>query len=956
MVSVCYAGQIVAMSAPAPATLRLLTHETDYRAYLQRHGPPDREFFASLSEALAQEARIDPAPMARWAEALLGLARASGVAAYEALAWRAWGNIAFLCGDYTLAVEHYRRALERLGDDDLERGRTLSSLLHPLAMLGDNEGSMAAAAEARACFERCGAQHRLARLDINLASVWFREDRFVDALAALDRAQAGLEESREGSEDHEAWAAIRVTRAVVLINLARFEEAEAAYQAARDYSLAHELPGLAAQADYNIGYLYFLRGQYVKAIRALDRARETAARYSDKLHRALCDLDQADVCIELNLHEDALQLAHSALGQFQALAMPYEQGKALTNMAVAEQFLGRDSAALELLGRAEEAFGAAGNEFWVYMATLYRGVVLLKLGRCFEAMQLSERARQFFEQRQARTKAIYAGIMAARARAAALDLAGARAAAERAAAALAGLQAPWLQGQVQMLLGQLAERAGDRAGALAAYEEAMAQAEATRGNINFDELRISFLRDKSQLYEHYLELLLETEPPPAPEAVWRHMERAKSRSLALVMAGGFGAIQPRLGEGSRVVHEISRLREELNWYYRQLEPGQPGTGVGGGVESVLGAIQQREHQLLRAIRQLPNDDYRILEQESGATLERLRPHLAGATLVEYFHCAQGYVAAVADQREVRIVRLPGERSAIEGALRLLRFQVGKRAMESGHFRRHAQAFQHAAESHLGLLWRELVAPLAGLLREEHVVIVPHGLLHALPFAALHGGAGAQARPLIEEHGISLAPSAAVFTLCSQRPASPHRGALLVAAEPAAAGNEIRAVGRCWPEAVVLQGSASTLAAVRHAAESVRLLHVAAHGVFRADNPYFSALELADGRLNVIDIYNLRLSADLVVLSGCGTALGDVAGGDELIGLTRAFLYAGARAVIASLWDVDDRTTAEFMQCFYEHWTPPRTAAQALRLATLEFRRRYTHPFFWAPFQLVSSFR
>ncbi|HXR96775.1 MAG TPA: CHAT domain-containing protein [Terriglobales bacterium] len=943
--------------------LRVLTEPAEYRAYVAAHGPPGREYFAQLAELLAQESRVEPARMAPLAETLLQHARSTGVGEYEALALRAWGNVAFACGDYGLAVEHYRGALERFDKEmDLERGRTLSSLLHPLAMLGENEASMAAAAEARACFLRCGASHRIARLDINLASVYFREDRFADALTALDQAQAGMiSGGAESDSDHEAWAAIRVTRAVVLINLARFAEAESAYQEARDYSLAHDMPVLAAQAEYNIGYLYFLRGQYVKAIRALDRARETAAASGDKLHLALCDLDQADVCIELNLYEDALQLAHSSLKQFQALGMPYEQGKSLTNMAVAEQFLGHDSAALELLGQAEVAFANANNEFWVHMANLYRGVVLLKLGRCFEAMQLSERARVFFELRQTRTKAIYAGIMSARARAAAMDVAGARLAAERAEAALGQLQAPWLHVQVQMLLGQLAERSGDRATALAAYERAMSEAEATRGNINFDELRISFMRDKSQLYERYLELLLGGETAPPPEAVWLHMERAKSRSLASVMAGGFGAIQPRMGEGSRVVHEISRLREELNWYYRQLDPGQPGGNrpTEGGVDDVLKAIQHREHQLLRAIRQLPDDEYRILEQESGITLERMRHHLGDASWIEYFHCASGFVAVVGDRHDLRVVRLPGERSAVEGALRLLRYQVGKRAMESEYFRQNAGAFLRAADSHLDLLQRELIAPLLPYIKNRHILIIPHGVLHALPFTALHtaGEGGEAGSSLLDHHSLSLAPSAAVFALASQRPPSPERQRLLVAAEPAFAVSEIAAVSRCWPEATVLSGTASTLAAVKLAAASSRLIHIAAHGVFRADNPYFSALELADGRLNVIDIYNLRLHADVVVLSGCGTALGDLAGGDEIIGLSRAFLYAGARAVIASLWDVDDRTTAEFMTCFYRHWTAGNnTLAEALRHAQLEFRERYAHPFFWAPFQLIGAFR
>ncbi|MGH9394958.1 MAG: hypothetical protein ACRD1E_12365, partial [Terriglobales bacterium] len=231
------------MAAPASAPLtRLLTHEEEYRAYVAANGPAGRDLFTALADALAQEARSDPAAAARMAESLLARAQESGDATSEALAWRAWGNIAFLSGDHNLAVEHYRRALEGFAPgDDLERGRTLSSLLHPFAMLGERAQSLAAAEEARACFERCGAGHRIARLEINLASVWFREDRFPEVIAALDRAAAGLQNAPEGASDHEAWAAIRVTRAAALIYLARFEEAELEYLQARAYALEHEL-------------------------------------------------------------------------------------------------------------------------------------------------------------------------------------------------------------------------------------------------------------------------------------------------------------------------------------------------------------------------------------------------------------------------------------------------------------------------------------------------------------------------------------------------------------------------------------------------------------------------------------------------------------------------------------------------------------------------------------------
>jgi tetratricopeptide (TPR) repeat protein len=944
------------MSASSPATdpeLALLHDGEAFRRHVARHGPPDSPYFLRQAEALVQAARQDPLPVALLAETLVEQARSSGRGEDLAVALRARGNVAFLCADYARAVEDYRAALAGFSGNEVERGRTLSSLLHPLAMLGDHQGSLAAAEEARGCFERAGDRRRLARLEINLASVWFREDKFSETLAAVERAEAGLRACDPGQEDTEAWAAIRVTRAVVLINLTRFEEAERAYEEARDYAREHGLQGLAAQAEYNIGYLYFLRGQHVQAIRALDQARETARAGGDKLHLALCDLDQADVCIELHLYADALRLAHSALLQFQTQTMPYEQGKALSNMAVAELYLGHDHAALELLQRAEEAFAAAQNEFWVHMACLYRGVVLLQSGRCFEALPLSRRAGAFFEQRRAHTKAIYAGILEARALAAAGDGAGAEAALERVLTALAPLQAPWLHGQAQMLRGELAEARGERQAALAAYHQAMAQVEAIRGQINFDELRISFLRDRGRIYERAVALLASGEPGEA-EAVWREIERAKSRALAQVMTGGFTALQPAAGAGSRVVHGMQRLREELSWYYRQLNAEQsaavasPGAG---GVETVLAAIQAREQELLRAIRELPEGESPLWAVEDDIRFrQHLQPALQGTNMVEYFPCGSSFVAVVAGPDGIRMRRLEGERSAIEGALRLLRFQVGGQAMGRDHFRRHGAALQLATESHLRLLYQLLIAPVAAWLDQPQVVFVPHGMLHALPFVALRDGSGW----LVEQHRISLAPSGRMLGQMARQPASRLEGAVLIAADSRAVGEEIAAVMRACPGMRPLRDGEAGLEQVRAAAAGSRHVHVAASGEVRDLAPELAALPLAGGRLNVIDIAHLRLRADLVVLSGIGSTLGNLSHADETLGMARAFLLAGARAVLFTLWPLPDSVAAEFCSCFYRAWNGgQQTPAAAVHQARMELRRRYAHPYFWAAYQLYA---
>jgi CHAT domain-containing protein len=166
--------------------------------------------------------------------------------------------------------------------------------------------------------------------------------------------------------------------------------------------------------------------------------------------------------------------------------------------------------------------------------------------------------------------------------------------------------------------------------------------------------------------------------------------------------------------------------------------------------------------------------------------------------------------------------------------------------------------------------------------------------------------------------------------------------------------EIQAVSRVLPAARVFVGDEATAERLRTYGSTSPFVHIATHGRFRSDNPMFSSIRLGSGPLSVIDLYQLRLSAELVTLSGCSTGLNAIVGGDELLGLARGLLYAGARAVLLTLWDAHDMSTADFMGAFYQHLQSSTNKAQALQLAMREVRGRYPHPFYWAPFILIGQ--
>jgi CHAT domain-containing protein len=237
-------------------------------------------------------------------------------------------------------------------------------------------------------------------------------------------------------------------------------------------------------------------------------------------------------------------------------------------------------------------------------------------------------------------------------------------------------------------------------------------------------------------------------------------------------------------------------------------------------------------------------------------------------------------------------------------------------------------------------------------------------MHYLPFHALFDGQ----KYVLETHDITYLPGASFLGYSSESEAVGSGGLI--------AGNtyndqlpntltEARDIASIWGLAPLLEQEA-TVSALRENAGGKKLIHFATHGEFRPDNPLFSGLALADGWLTTLDIFNLHLEASLVALSACETGRSVVGGGDELLGLMRAFLSAGAASLLISLWAVEDRSTAILMKSFYHALkSGTYTKGAALRAAQLPFvngistedqvlAEAYRHPYFWAPFILVGD--
>jgi len=937
--------------------LARIENEPERRRFLSRHPRLiHTEVVTQLAEVVVEKIRVNTREALHLADAALLIARRLRRKGDVALGMRTKGNALYACGDNRAAVEHHQRAFrlfESLGDSQAA-ARTLSSSIQPLILLGEYDRALALSERAREIFTRLNEPWRIARLDINVGNIFHRQDRFEEAIKYYERAQRGLMAHR----DVEGMAAILSNMAMCLINLNDFARSLDCYRKARELCEQNGMPLLVAQADYNIAYLHYFRGEYSRAIEMLYAARRACEATGDQYHFALCHLDLSDIYLELNLSEEAQEMAHDGLLRFEKLGMGYEAAKTLTNEAIAFGQQGKTVEALQRFTKAREMFAREKNLVWPWLLDLYQGLLLFHEGRYFEARRLCAGAAEFFDQTMLHGKAAVAHLLLARIAFQVGESTAAETETNVAAAKIERAQTPVLAHQAHYLRGQLAQSRGDRTAALAAYQAARKALEALRSRLHSEELKISFVKNRLQVYEALVDLhLTGTQDRASAAEAFACIEAAKSRSMTeLVFQSGQSLPLGEAGQ-SELVRRIRDLREELNWYYHRIELEQlrPEESSLKRLEGLQEKALSRENELLRTLRELPAHERQnaTLETPADFSLKKLQTILpADAALIEFYSTRDRVVAVVVTRDAIEITPVT-VLSRVVHLLHLLRFQLSKFRMGTPYVQRFEQPLLRATLGHLDALYSELIAPLNPYLSAKHLIFVPHGALHYLPFHALRNGS----QFLCDVHTISYAPSATVFALCQDKATSGAANSLVLGIPDERAPHildEVQSVAALLPHPDIFLGEQATADVLRHRGTSRGIIHIATHGTYRQDNPMFSGIRLGAGYLNLYDLYQMRLNARLVTLSGCATGMNFVSTGDELLGLQRGLFCAGATSLLLSLWDVHDRSTSELMQAFYKCYRETNDMAFSLQSAMKQVRQANPHPYYWAPFVLVGK--
>jgi CHAT domain-containing protein/tetratricopeptide (TPR) repeat protein len=522
-------------------------------------------------------------------------------------------------------------------------------------------------------------------------------------------------------------------------------------------------------------------------------------------------------------------------------------------------------------------------------------------------------------------------------------------------------------------LGRAYEQLGATEKAVEHYREAIAIIEHQRATIGAESQRISFLEDREGPYKRIVPLLIRL---GRPQDALGFVERARSRAFIDLL--GSGELVLATTEETEAYRQLVRRQSEIDAVLSQRAVGV------AQVQYLL----TREAPDLKAGGRDPG-----LELRSLATVTTVTPaellQLVGreAALVEYFLGDSDLAVFLVQDGQIEAMLLPVERDQLFRRLKAFRDQIeqGWLPSELGGSNGGQRVFNELALSQE--LYATLVAPIANKVTKTRLYLVPHGPLHYIPFQALHDGE----RFLLERFTVSYLPSATVLKFLKEKQGKPPGGAgPFVLANPdlgdpqydlPSAEREATLIRDSYPAAQVYARREATKERATALAGDFGLLHFATHGSFSVENPLDSSIALAkgggsDGRLTAREIFALRLQASLVVLSACNTGLSRVSTGDELIGLSRAFLTAGSSNLVASLWEVADDSTALLMGEFYKNLkTMPK--AEALRQAQLTLMRaelppsglrrrtparpgetelplKTASPYFWAPFILIGA--
>lgn len=900
----------------------------------------------ALGDECERVAAGAPERAMRAGEALAKTARAAGALSAAARALRATVPALAYVGrlDESVARASEAQAVADEAKDPIEKARAGVASMHALTKLGRTGEAIERGRISRDALAAAGRMDLAARAELNLANVHKTRGEQNDALGCLKRALAGVPESEAA-----ARGTIENTMGETLLQLDQLGEAHAAFDRAE--KLLAALPLAHAVVVGNRADLLAREGRFGDALREFERAAQMIASLAPGHHARLL-LEEAEALAVLGAHGEALQAVESALATASSKGLKAEMARGLLvkarALAAADRVGDAKPAAARALALSEEIGDARGSR----AAALVASEIALREGNPAESAALAARAMRDASPLDGAS----AMIRAARADLALGNADNALKTARSARAGAAALGVRTIEIDAALVEADSERAKGSLDGSISALSHAIGLAEELRGSLAADRLRSAFASSRLRVYEDLALDLLSRGDSTSLSAAFQTVERARSRVLLDAVLRSIDRTAAGSGASAQLRDEIMRVRARLAALHASIARNAGEAGERRGMTpALLDELRSAEADMERLITRDQNTRgvASLFAQplDTDTVLSRLEPDDA---MVAYFIAGDELMAFVAQRGEITSVRCIANASDIGPLVDKLLYQLraGVRAADA----RSERAIKALSRTLHDLLIEPLLEQAPAVREAARLIVVPFGALHALPFAALFDGD----TYLIERYEIHTAPSASIA--CASR--APRRAVtgkplvIAVADENAPLiDEEADLLGRAHGLDAgrdVLRGGAATIDQVRQAVRGRSTLHFACHGRFIGSLPNASGIKLADGWMPVREIVDLELDAQVVFLAACETGRNSVLAGDELAGISRAFLAAGARCLVAGLWSVRDHAALAVSESFHQEFASGARPSAALRSAVLASLQKWSHPSWWSPFVVTGS--
>jgi len=872
--------------------------------------------WAEVESALLPMILADPGRAERLVRSFERVAEASGSREGGARAARLHGSWLSYVGRFEESVAPYEVAVTLLSGAPRDGARL--GIAGSLLRLGRFEEAIRLCRRIRSAAKRRGDVAILGGADLNEAVAFHESGRPERSLELYERARSAFEES--GHAGMAATALQNTANALVLLD--RYEEAAPRYDDAARVFDAAGAANEAARCRYNRGALLVATDRLGAADQVLFAEEQVFRRLGDRVHAALCRLDRGEALFKAGLVPEARLALSTARRRLARGAPPVEQARCALLLARAHLAAGDATAARRLLARPLALSGAVEGDREEIL-----GLAAGSAERLLGAARAHGRRRPVAAIR-ARLAAAACAFDAGEAGSARRILGGVR-------PRLAAFPLPGLRFAESALTFLVEDKAGRRDRAEVALERSIRDLSDVRAGLGSDAFRAALLGGR----ERWL-----------ARAVRHRLAEGEDRALDFLDQWRARALGDLLGEADRVLprdQRLARLHGRVAALERRLEGGlapgflrspEPGEGA-----ALLRRLLDAEEELAAATRLDP-------AEAAIVTPEVVRHRLPAGTLVlSLFSDGDGTLLFTTDRSGTEVRSLPTTRTDVAKLTDELHFVLGQFTIGGDFVRRHHARLERRTARILSEIARSVLAPVEDSVRRAgHVVVVPHGEWHRVPFPALPVGG----RPLVSNRSLTLAPS--LGSLHHPPRAARGRPVVLAFADEAAPHitGEGRDVAAVLPRAELFEDADATLSRLLNRAPP-SCLHIAAHGSYRADAPSMSGVRLADGWLRSVDLPSLPLRGSTIVLSGCQTGVTNAGAGEEVQGLVRGALAAGCSDLVASLWRVDDKSTALLFRRFHRERIRTGSAASALATAQRSMAREGLHPFYWAGFTVWS---